>query len=201
MKKLINTSLIAVLVMGITYCTPDHARDLKFSNEFVKISGVFSSNNRVLALGDTLQFNITLPDTVASTSNRVSVNSLQECFFNMYVMKIDTVNRKGTFLVPPIYWVSRGYSKPTGSIVYYFDTRTKPYRLTVNIRPLEKGIYLFSVASPPGELRINNGFAANLLVDFDVPSRNIDLARPYLDDAWVNDALTRPQGTYVFKVE
>lgn len=200
MKYLIYSILLASVFTAIS-CTPVEVREDQYNQELVKLAGTFSKTNRVLALGDTLQLNITVPDTIAGTAGRIKVYSVQEGLVNMYIDKLDTVNRRGILLRPPNFWITRGGISNSGMVAYYMETATKPFGLTVNILPSERGIYMITILSQLGRLNINNNYRAKLLVDFDVPSRNIDLARPYLDDAWVNDALTRPQGTYVFKVE
>ena len=197
MNKILSIILVT-LALYLTSCDPDN-KDI-FNPERVKISGTFNNVSESIALGDTIKLNIELPDTVVSNGRGYFVQSLQKSEFSMDISKLDTINKRSILISPPAYFTTNGSISPTSSLHFSLSKAAKPFRLTINFKPTEKGIYYFGVTSQAGQLKINNSFEARLVVGFDVPDKHIYLAEPFAGLDWANEARTREPGIYVFRV-
>ena len=189
---------VFITLVGFCSCDPDN-KDI-FNTEFVKLMATISDTSSVIALGNTLQITVALPDTIVSNTSKYYVHNLQQAQFFMRIKKVDTSNSRSVIIMQPIYWVTRGTISSTNTFDFIFSNTTKPFGVNINFKPIEKGIYYLEVVSQAGKLKINSAYEARLIVDFNVSDRHTDLAAPYFGQAWANESMTRQFGTYVFRV-
>ena len=195
MKQFILGAIITVI---FTSCDPDN-KDI-FNFEAVKIGATLNNSNQVISLGDTLKINVHLPDTIINATGTFPVQSVQKAQFYMHINKVDTINNKAIVLLPPNYWTSYGTISPSNHFSFEFFKTSKPFGVTINFKPQQKGIYCLQVASQAGQLQINSIYESRLYVNFNVPDKHISIAAPYFGQAWASDAAIREFGTYVFRV-
>lgn len=180
------------------YCDPP--RHEIYPSEIVKITGIFNDVDGLLNLGDTLRFQIQVPDTLFASSGPVVVGSVQRAEFLMDICRLDTVAKRVVLLQPPLYWAGPGQVSASNTTTFLLRSATKPYQLDLHFTPDKKGLYFIGITGQMGQLRANNGFAARILVAFDLANRNTGWAEPFLGSSWANDVRFREAGGYVFRV-
>jgi hypothetical protein len=190
--------LFLFLTVTLISCDPND-KDI-FNLERVKVGAILSNNNPTINLGDTLKINVKLPNDLSSTSGTINVQSLQRGHFFLKFRKIDTINNSAILLSQPTYWTTKGSISNSNGFDFEFNNNAPPFEVNINFKPQEKGIYYAEVASQAGQLEINNAYSARLVVDFNVPSRNVNLAAPFFTPAWAAEAQSREFGVYVFRV-
>lgn len=190
--------LISVIICTLCACNPSAGID--FNLETVIIGATLNNTNSTITLGDTLIIKAKLPDVVSSTSGIINVKSLQRSQFYMRIFKIDTVNNRASSLQPPLFWTSKGSISSTNAFNYLFNTNAAPYEVIINFKAQVRGIYYLEVVDQAGQIKVNDSYDGSLIVNFNVPSRNINIAAPFATAAWVADAESRVAGTYVFRV-
>jgi len=202
MKKYILKSCIFISIVLITSCDPDNKPI--FNTEQVKLKANINNPNEIITINDTLKITLQLPDTITSNTGIYPVRSLQECSFPMHISLIDTINRRSVLQRPPTYWVTQG--SITNNSFFSMNTQNKPYGVTINFKPTQKGIYYLEVTQP-WNLKINNGYDARLYVNFDVVDKHYNLLNviaPYFGGQSFYQALVDKDaqgfGVYFFKV-
>ncbi len=190
--------LISVIICTLCACNPSAGID--FNLETVFIGATLNNTNPTITLGDTLTIKAKLPEVITSTSGNINVKSLQRSYFYMKIFKIDTVNNRASSLQPPLYWTTNGSISNTNGFCFLFNTDNSPYEVIINFKAQVRGIYYLEVVDQAGQIRVNNAYDGGVVVNFNVPSRNINIAAPFATAAWVADAESRVAGTYVFRV-
>ncbi len=200
--KIICLCLLAVNIILFSSCDPDKKDIFNFEN--LKLRATLNNTNENINLGDTLKISVQIPDTIFNTSGIFPIQSLQKAQFYMYINKIDTINSSASLMYPPNYWTTYGSISPTNTFSFEFEKTTKPYKVIINFKPQQKGIYYLEVVSQAGQLRINNSFESLLYVNFNVPDKHLNIASQYLGgQSWLNNAIIKDAegfGKYVFRV-
>jgi hypothetical protein len=191
--------LVCWLAMLFVACDPVPHEEL-YPSQTATIIGKLNSKTGAIPLGDTLSLYLEIPDTLNTNPGQVVITSLQRAEVFIDVHLIDTVGNRGLLLKPPLYWTSLGQISPSNSTAFIFSSATKPYQLKIHFKAAARGLYFFGVSSQRGKIKANNGFVANLIVNFDLPSRYTELAEPYLGTDWANGIRFRDAGGYVFRV-
>lgn len=187
-------------IVIIVFCTCDSNDKNIFNLERVKIGAILNNNNSLINLGDTLKVNVKLPNDLSSSSGVINIQSLQKAQFYMRIFKADTVNNIANVVSRTSFWTSKGSISSTNEFDFEFNNTNIPYEVIINFKPQLKGIYYFEVVSQAGQIKVNNAYEGRLIIDFNVPSRNVNLAAPFFTPAWVAEAQSREFGLYVFRV-
>lgn len=195
MKKIFY---LASVIFSLFSCDSND-KDI-FNLEKVKIGANLSNNNSMINLGDTLKINVKLPNDLSSSSGVINIQSLQKAQFYMRIFKADTVNNVANVVPRTSFWTSKGSISSTNEFDYEFNNSNIPYEVIINFKPQLKGIYYFEVVSQAGQIKVNNAYEGRLIIDFNVPSRNVNLAAPFFTPAWAAEAQSREFGLYVFRV-
>ena len=201
-------SITALLISIIFFsCEPPRGQ---LENDFVKLNATLSNTAETIQLGDTLKFKLSLPDNLVTSTRTVSINSLQEGWYQFQFYLIDTILKTGIKMSGNSILVTDGYISPNGAAVYLSNSN-KPFTATINLIPPTKGVYTFEIVSQPGRLMINNSnIPIGLKVNFDVADKHWNMIAYYYNiyfNTNVNEFLASVQqrnsegyGYYGFKV-
>jgi hypothetical protein len=162
--------LVIVLTTILISCEPVRP----FYTNFVKLNATISDTAASIHLGDTLIVKLVVPDTIMSTSNngvlqKVTVNTLQECFYTYSFYYIDTITRRAQRLSGIYTIISNGYGRD--GIIYTTNT-LKPYSSALSLIPPLKGLYYIEITPQPGTIKISDSFEAGLAVNFAVSNKH-----------------------------
>jgi hypothetical protein len=173
-------------------------------NTVMDLKGFIKNHKKSFKLGDTLVFEITLPDTAIiknlkdNTVQEVIAQKyefIQACFF---VTKLDTVNKK---------YFNRGYN----DVETFFNDKKNPNvdygcaefinkDVKILILPKLRGIYYLETPKVMNSnFRINStldGVSRLLISNLD---KNLEILMPYISE-FINSS-TRTTDIYAFKVE
>ena len=199
MKKIIIIGTIITILFSS--CDPD-GKDI-FNFEAVKLAATLNNTNQVISLGDTLKISVQLPDTILNATGTFPVQSVQKAQFYLKFRLVDTINNTAPLIFPPAYWTSYGTISPSNHFSFEFYKTSKPFGVTINFKPQQKGIYYLEVVSQAGQLQINSIYESRLYVNFNVPDNHFNLCLPFLGQTWVNGAnqsVAEGFGIYVFRV-
>lgn len=177
------------------------------------INGTLNNTSEVITLGDTLHFEVRMPDTVRSSNGlgRVRtepVNSVQISPSYVYsIYQIDTVNNRIYPLQDqPSYYDS--YVNPgmllSGPNSPYMQINTYPYRSVLHLIPKRKGIFYLEIREFAALFKINKNFEGKLTVNIDLPDKHLQLISKYLGADFLQYAAQRAArgyGTYAFRVD
>jgi hypothetical protein len=201
--KYVYIILLVIFTVNNVACNPSSGKDI-FTTEIVKLSATILSNAENITLGDTIKINFKVPDTVITSGSTQIVRSLQRVQFGMEIDKIDTISKRGTLMMPPLTWVSKGSNE--GNLSFVTST-IYPYELQINFKPIESGLYSIKVIYQAGQFRINNNFEGRLSVNFNVPNKHLNilsLISPYFGgQAYYNAVIQKDNdgfGVYFFRV-
>ena len=200
LKFYVMNKIFFFTIVIIVFCTCDSNDKNIFNLERVKIGAILNNNNSLINLGDTLKVNVKLPNDLSSSSGVINIQSLQKAQFYMRIFKADTVNNIANVVSRTSFWTSKGSISSTNEFDFEFNNTNIPYEVIINFKPQLKGIYYFEVVSQAGQIKVNNAYEGRLIIDFNVPSRNVNLAAPFFTPAWVAEAQSREFGLYVFRV-
>jgi hypothetical protein len=102
-------------------------------------------------------------------------------------------------------WVSKGNNE--GDLSYVCNTNAKPFETHINFKPTERGLYRIDIISQAGQFRINNGYEARLLVNFNVPNKHfniLSIVAPFFGGQQYYNAFIQKDnegfGVYFFRV-
>lgn len=194
-----NTLFIIFTIFLIASCDPPN--DELFNDQSVKLNATLNNTNEVINLGDTLKFTLTIPDIVVSNTQSVSVSTLQEGFYYLRALKIDTVTKLVNLVQQTDIFMSAG--EKNGPSVYC-SKAAKPFESLLNFKPSSKGIYYFEIVTQPGRLKVNNSYSANLIVNFAVADKHHVMLDSYFGNGFLAAATQIDQqgfGIYGFKVQ
>lgn len=140
----------------------------------VKLNATLIDTSASIPLGDTLKIKFTIPDTITAVSSsgssqKVIVNTLQECSYVYSFYKLDTITHIGQRLSGIYTIISNGYG--SDGIIYVTNT-SKPYSSTLSLIPPSKGLYYLQMTQQPVKMKINNSFEAGLAVNFAVNNKH-----------------------------
>lgn len=169
------------------------------------LQGQILNEQRVYQVGDTLHFDVTLPNTIKIVDNNlgtieyVPVKSLQKASYAFWVSRIDSLNKKLYHLVDNQVdaFYNNKKTEAFGSVV--FNTDRKPFQGQLKLIPKVKGLFYLEVDKiMAGNIQINRDIEGVISMEIANVQKHLDLIYPYLP-SFVNTSDTRD--FYAFKVE
>jgi len=194
---------LIIFIVLFTACDPPRI----VLTSSVKLKARINNPNESIVLGDTLKIRLLLPDTFFTEQNEIlPVNNLQDGNYLADIFKIDTILKKSNYIPTSDYFVSEGSmsggSSPGGK-VFELTKSAKPFAVTLNIIPKQKGIYNIAVHTQATYLRINgNNQPIGLITGFDATNCHFILLNPYYPEIVADSARIKQEGFgyYVFRV-
>lgn len=190
--------IIAILVILLVGCEPERIN----LTSYVKLKANINNANEVISLGDTIKIRLVLPDTLRTEENvTLSVGSIQDGLFSADIFKIDTILKTSVYIPASDYFVSEGRMPDAKS--FELTKSVKPFAVTLNIVPREKGIYNIAVHTQATYLRINgNNQPIGLITGFNVVNSHFMLLNPYYPQIVADSARIKQEGFgyYCFRV-
>ena len=209
--------LLIFVALQLVNCDPRMVKPTAFVTLKANISP-----NANLRLGDTLKLSVILGDSLeyfdtAGKSSKIYVNSLQEASYGFACDRFDTI-RGGIYssssspifvkVVPKVGRLRAGVGGyPAGD--GYLSNLQKPHTSELHFVPKEKGIYYVELRYQPVNIKVNDGFEAQLGLVFDERiNRNAEMycryglinrTGAYTIESCVNDP--ERQRFYTFRVE
>lgn len=197
---------IAVFVAAVIFLLSCDPPRLNLTSH-VKLKANINNTNEVINLGDTIKIRLVLPDTLHTEENEtIPVTSLQDGYYVADIFKIDTVLKKSNYISVAEYFVSEGSisgGNSPGGKVFGLTKSTKPFVVTLNIVPANKGIYSIVVHSQPDNLRINgNDQPIGSITGFNVVDCHFMLLNPYHPEIVADSVRIKQEGFgyYNFRV-
>ncbi len=195
MKKYL---IISISILLFASCDPPRV----YLTSHVKVKANISNKNEVISLGDTLKIRLVLPDTLHTEENETTlVSNLQEGNYLADIFKIDTILKKSNYIPTSEYFVSEG-SMSAGK-VFDLTKSAKPFAVTLNIVPTQKGIYNIAVHTQATYLRINgNNQPIGMITGFDAVNCHFILLNPYYPEIVADSSRIKQEGFgyYCFRV-
>jgi hypothetical protein len=177
-------------------------------NTVIELNGFIKNHKKVFNLGDTIVFEVKLPDTVIIRNKKD--NTLQEviakkyefakaCFF---VRGVDTINKKTIFLDEKN--LSTLINNRVNPNYDYgcadFITMDNAYTAKILIVPKTKGLFLMETpVHQNSSITINGNIRGVTRLFIGNADKNLELLRPYFQE-WA-DSESFQLGVYGFRVE
>lgn len=193
--KINITAILLILFVG---CEPARVN----LTSYVKLKASINNTNEVISLGDTLKIRLVLPDTLHTEDNvTLPVSSIEEGLYSADIFKIDTILKTSVYIPTSDYFVSEGRMPDIKS--FELTKSVKPFAVTLNIVPRQKGIYNIAVHTQATNLRINgNSQPIGLITGFNVINSHFMLLNPYYPQIVADSARIKQDGFgyYCFRV-
>ena len=175
MRSIISGSIFILFVLTIlsTSCEPKP----QFYNVSTKLLANLNDTSEAITLGDTLKITLSIPDTLATDTGSLVINSLHLASYYYTFYKIDTVLNSKVHSYTDLPFATDGTSK-YGEL--FIPTSKKPYKATLNIVPPSKGLFYFQITPQNGDLMVNGSTSyVGLRVNFNVLNKHWYLYETY----------------------
>ncbi len=197
--------LLIVICIGIYSCDPPP----QYHDTFVKLQATINDSSETIHLGDTLKFDLTLPDTLfASTQTgfeTIPVNSVQRVDYPFCLYLIDTTS--STISVKRINGNQATFATNGTSddgVQVRMAVHGRPYTVTLNVVPPSRGLYNLYIPQMLGNIGLNNrNQYVGLALNFKVRNKHWYLFDPY--NPGFSDGIAEADyngfGCYLFRVK